>query len=392
MLSRVKALRNLRILDTPEEEIFNDIVKTASSICEAPISLITLLDSEKQWFKAKVGVDITETPVEVAFCRFTIMEDDGQMLIEDLTSDPRFKENPFVVNEPNLKAYLGISLETNAGDRIGTVCVFDDKKRTFTQKQIDCLSTLSKVAMKLIEEKVTVKVVEEQNKTLKLINRNLESFSFMVAHDVKAPIRTIQSFSKLLLRSEPIITDAKLNKYLTYVNQSSENLGDIVDNLLNYSRQIQIKSNEFEVVNVSDLMKEVIGILDYNREHLKYEIKNTDTDIFSCKGILKQSIQNIISNAIKYKDTEKAAQKLHIEFNQSPDSYTITFKDNGIGMDKERVGQVFDLFSKDERSNISTGVGLSVVRELLKKIGGEIQVDSELNVGTTVSLNFPSRL
>jgi len=259
MLERVKALRNLRILDTPEEEIFNDIVKTASSICEASISLITLLDEERQWFKAKVGVDFSETPIEPAFCQHTVLENEGEMLIEDLSADHRFKENPFVVNAPNVRAYLGISLETKSGVRVGTVCVFDDKKRGFTESQIDCMRTLSKSAMKLIEEKVTVKMMEDQNETLKLINKNLESFSFMVAHDVKAPIKTITSFSKLILNDKSINTDPKLNKYLTYMHQSSESLSHVVDNLLDYSRQIQITSNEFEIINVGDLIKEIIG-------------------------------------------------------------------------------------------------------------------------------------
>jgi len=391
MIDRVQALRNLRILDTAEEDAFNDIVKTASSICETPISLITLLDEERQWFKAKVGVDFPETSIEVAFCKYTVLENDGEMNIKDLSADPRFKENPFVTNEPNVRAYLGISLETKSGERVGTVCVFDDKQRNFTERQIDCLRSLSKFTMKLIEEKVTVKIVEEQNETLKLINKNLESFSFMVAHDVKAPIKTINSFSRLILNDKSINADSKLNKYLTYMHQSSENLSTIVDNLLNYSRQIQITSSEFELINIADLIKETIDMLDYNRAHLKYEIENTDVDVFSSKGVLQQSIQNIISNAIKYKDSRKQTQTLNINLKQNCTSHQLIFQDNGIGMNEERIGQVFKLFSKDDRSNLSTGVGLSVVRELLDKIGGEIQVDSKLDIGTVISLDIPTK-
>lgn len=111
--------------------------------------------------------------------------------------------------------------------------------------------------------------------------------------------------------------------------------------------------------------------------------------VFSSRSIIRQVIQNIISNAIKYQDKNKKAQKLIITMDQVDDFYKIQFEDNGIGMSEERQGEIFNLFAKDSRNEFSTGVGFSVVKELLKKIAGEIKVESELALGTSITVLVP---
>ena len=389
MLERVKQLRNLNILDTPEEEIFNDIVQTASFVCEAPISLITLLDKDRQWFKAKYGTEVSETPIEVAFCRFTIEEDSGQLAVEDLTEDVRFKNNPFVTHEPNLRSYLGISITTPSKVKIGTVCVFDHKKRKFTDKQIASLNALANYTSKLIEDKIRIRTIEERNQTLLSLNKNLESFAYMVAHDVKAPLRIINSYSKLILSKQPANLGSDIEEYLCFIHQSTQNLGNLVDNMLEYARQIQIKRDDFELFSLRDLVDETIYALDPDQDELQYDIQVNDMQVFTSKNVLRQVIQNIVSNSLKYKDKGKEVQRLSISAIEQDKYYQIQFEDNGIGMSEQRLKEVFNLFEKDQRHKLSTGVGFSVIQELLKKIGGEIKVDSQLSVGTQVTLKIP---
>ncbi len=391
MLDRIKKLKNLEILDTPEENIFNEIVATASLVCDAPISLITLLDEERQWFKAKHGTEIKETPIGFSICKHVVEETNGALNVEDLTKDLRFQNNPFVTNDPNLKSYLGVSLRTETGERIGTVCVFDDETRKFTEKQAAFLSMLAKYTTKLIEEKARTKQRENQNKTLELINKNLESFVYMVAHDIKAPLRTMNSFSNLVLNENSAVKDSKIGEYLGFINQSSVNLLSLVDRLLTYSRQIQVGEEEFELFKFNDLIEEVIYLLDPRKEKLEYDINIGEVTVFSAKAILRQAIQNIISNAIKYQDENKEIQNLKVELEKVENTYTVTFKDNGIGMSEKRLKEVFDLFSKDNQNHFSTGVGLSVVQELLHKIGGEIKVASQLAQGTNVTIAIPDK-
>jgi len=369
MLDRVKKLKSLGILDTPEESFFDEIVATASLVCEAPISLITLLDEDRQWFKAKLGTDLTETPVSTAICIHTIEETNGYLEIQDLTEDSRFQNDPYVLDDPTLKSYLGVSLKIETGEKIGTVCVLDYEKRKFTEKQIDCLSTLARWTSKLIQEKAKAKVVENQLKTLELINKNLENFAYMVAHDIKAPLRNINNFSNLILNHEFSPKDSNVKDYAGFICQSSDLLGSLVDKLLNYSRQIQISEDELDFFNLNNLIEEVIYVLDINKEELQYGINMNEVMIFSSRDILRQVIQNVISNSIKYKDRKKETQTLHIKLDKVENFYTIEFNDNGLGMSKERLDEIFELFNKDNENRFSTGVGLSVVQGLLNKIG-----------------------
>ncbi len=390
MLKRVQELKRLGILDTEEEEIFNDIVRSASTICEAPISLITLLDEERQWFKAKIGTEVEETPIGISVCNHTIKEENGIMLIEDLTSDSRFANNPYVVGGPNLKSYAGVSLVASQGERIGTVCVFDNKVRRFDKKQVFCLETLAKFTIKLIDEKVLRLQVEKQNQLLINLNKNLQSFTYMVAHDVKAPIRIISSYSKIISEDQSNSLSQESKEYLSYIQASSENLKEMVDNLLDYSKQIQIDSEQFKLINIRELIEEKISLLDFKREHLTYEFEELLLPIFFSKPVLEQCLQNVISNAINYKDKSKTTPQLKITSSVVGDYTVLSFEDNGIGMSEIRLHQVFDPFKIDTRFEKSSGIGLCVVKELLEKVGGKIDISSQLKKGTTVNIYIPN--
>lgn len=386
MLERVKELRNLGILDTGTEELFDEIVRTATEMCEAPISLISLLDEDRQWFKAKIGTDVQETPIGISVCRHTIDEDDGMMLVKDLSSDQRFCDNPFVVNDPNLRAYCGVSLLTDSGERIGTVCVFDDKVREFTPKQIQFMQMLSKFTMRLVNDKVAVRKLQKQNTLLNTLNSKLDSFTYMVAHDVKAPLKLIDGFTNQILEDANTSLSTDSQKYLQFVQKSSAELGKMISILLNYSKQVQLTDSEFQLIDLEEMLQEEIAHLDFKKELLSYEVDKEMPSIFTSRLVLQHVVRNIISNAISYRDKSKSSSVLKIQQKDRDNFWSIIFEDNGIGMSEEREAQVFDLFSKDRRNLDSTGVGLCVAKDLLEKIGGKIEIRSELNVGTTITV------
>ena len=121
---RVEALRSLRILDTPREEEFDDIVRVASAICGTPISVINLIDGNRQWFKAEVGLGVRETPLPASICAHAILQPD-LFIVADTLEDRRFADNPLVVGDPHLRFYAGALLETAEGLPLGTICVLD---------------------------------------------------------------------------------------------------------------------------------------------------------------------------------------------------------------------------------------------------------------------------
>jgi hypothetical protein len=140
---RLRALRSYKILDTKPEERFDDLTQLAAIICGVPISLITLIDADRQWFKSKVGLDLQETPRAQAFCTHAIMQPQT-FVVPDATQDERFANNPLVTGDPGIRFYAGSPLATADGHLLGTMCVIDRKPRTLTDDQKKALELLGR--------------------------------------------------------------------------------------------------------------------------------------------------------------------------------------------------------------------------------------------------------
>lgn len=120
---RLAELRSLEVLDTSAEADYDDVVLIASQICRVPIALISLVDADRQWFKARVGLDATETPRDLAFCAHAIIDTSEVMVVEDASKDVRFAQNPLVTDQPSIRFYAGAPLVSNEGLALGTRCV-----------------------------------------------------------------------------------------------------------------------------------------------------------------------------------------------------------------------------------------------------------------------------
>jgi GAF domain-containing protein len=123
---RIAALKGYGVLDSPNEEEFDAIVRETARALRTPIALISLVDENRQWFKAKVGLQASETPRSISFCTHAIRGPDI-FVVEDATKDERFSDNPLVIGDPSIRFYAGIPLKTDSGQRIGTLCVLDHK-------------------------------------------------------------------------------------------------------------------------------------------------------------------------------------------------------------------------------------------------------------------------
>lgn len=140
--ARLEALHQYQILDTEPDETFNDLTRLAAYICGTPIALITLIDLDRQWFKARQGLSLSETSRDISFCGHAIMQS-GPFVVRDAMDDQRFKDNPLVTSEPNIRFYAGSPLITPEGFKLGTLCVIDRVPRDLNPEQIAALRMLS---------------------------------------------------------------------------------------------------------------------------------------------------------------------------------------------------------------------------------------------------------
>lgn len=139
---RLNDLRTLSILDTKPEERFDRVTRMAKRIFDVPIALVSLVDANRQWFKSCVGLDASETSRDISFCGHAILGD-KVFVINDATQDDRFSDNPLVTDDPNIRFYAGCPLKMANGNKLGTLCIIDQKPRAFSQNDIDTLVDLA---------------------------------------------------------------------------------------------------------------------------------------------------------------------------------------------------------------------------------------------------------
>lgn len=141
--ARIAELQRLRVLDTAAEKAYDDLTRIAAQICGTSLALVSLVDSDRQWFKSRVGLQSIQTPREFAFCSHAIEYPDRVMIVGDTAQDERFNANPFVVNDPRIRFYAGAPLVTGTGHAVGTLCVLDARPRHLDDAQIDLLQFLA---------------------------------------------------------------------------------------------------------------------------------------------------------------------------------------------------------------------------------------------------------
>ncbi|SNR65014.1 GAF sensor signal transduction histidine kinase [Maribacter sedimenticola] len=425
---RLEILTEYSILDTLPEKDYDNLTKLAAEICQTPISLITLLDDKRQWFKSNHGLNVQETPIEHAFCAHAITSDQTIFSLSDARSDERFHDNPLVTGDPNIVFYAGIPLKNSSGVPLGTLCVIDKKPRTLTASQQEALSILSEQVIHLLElrknkmeleraneqliafsEKLEKKVLqrtvelEKKTKKLELTNVELASFNYICSHDLQEPLRKIQMFiSQINTEEADQLSDDGRYK-LDRIVASIDRMRNLIQDLLMYGAADGAHNN-LESISLTELVAETIAMLheDVIEVHTKI-ILGKDCTVHVIPLQFRQLLLNLFSNAIKFarKDVEAKVQVCGEVVNSTdfPDyplkAHTqyarILITDNGIGFDQKYEEKVFEIFKRlhGDTEYPGTGIGLAIVKRVVRNHKGYVKVKSAVGQGTVFEVFIP---
>lgn len=379
---RVNNLKSYSILDTIPESDYDALTAIAAEICGTPISLVSLIDDKRQWFKSHHGLDASETPKEYAFCGHAINDPSEVFVVQDARVDKRFHDNPLVTGEPRVIFYAGIPLVSKNNLPLGTLCVIDHKPNLLSQSQIRSLKALSNQVMNLLELRKNKLLLEQTLQRLEEKNEALERFAFIAAHDLKSPLFNISSLAEMVSEEYNLKIDGEGQEMLKAIISSSDSLISLINGLLSYSRSVNILKEEKLSLDVEALKSDIAGLFvtDHN---LKITLISTLVSIHVNQTAINQILINLFTNAIKYNDKDIVEIELGVSENDTHFEFYV--KDNGVGVPENFQVKMFNIFEKsgiDKYGVYGNGIGLATVKKIVEKSGGSIMVESELGKGS----------
>ncbi len=380
---RIAELYKYELLDTVYEKEFDEIVQLASKICNVPITLITLIDRNRQWFKAKVGLDVAETSRSVSFCGHAILHE-GIFEIQDAIKDERFSDNPLVIGYPNIRFYAGMPIVSPAGYKLGTLCVIDTKARHLSKEESFALSVLSKMIIKLFELRIS-------NRELKKSIENQQKIITIMAHDIRGPLNTIKATFEL--KNDGFISSEEAKEIDGLIEVQIGNTVNLLNNIvdwgkliLNYSTELQTDFNLHDVCEKSFDYYLIVSKAKNNQ--FKNSIK-PDLLVYGNSLGYEFIIRNLIANANKFTSNGSITVSAFIE----NDFLFMTITDTGVGMSdtiKDALNnKKWSSYTVGTQNEKGSGMGLKLVSEYIATINGTLHFESKPNEGTIVTIKIP---
>jgi signal transduction histidine kinase/ActR/RegA family two-component response regulator len=430
---RLKSLALYDIVDTFPEQAFDEITHLAAQICDCPISTVAIIDKDRQWFKSRVGMKVSETPRDQAFCGHTIMGRD-LFVVPDAHRDHRFFDNPGVLGDPHIRFYAGAPLVNKDGYGLGSLCVIDLAPRELSPEQASALESLSRHVVLLLElrraekEVATLntqleKRVIERTEQLDTANRQLKEeiaerervqqqmvqiqkmeavgrLAGGVAHDFNNILVVINGYAEMLLSESPAPDAARTA--LLEIQKAGNRARALTRQLLAFSRRNVI---EPKIIDLNATVKNMSGMLErLIREDIKFKIKQAPKlpSVRADESQLEQVIMNLVINAgdalpnggqIELATSSvKLEQPLPFHGGEiEPNHYTIlSVCDNGTGMSEDVKAKIFEPFFTTKPPGQGTGLGLATCFGIVQQSHGYIRCDSSLGTGTRFDVYLPA--
>jgi len=375
---RILALHDYDVLDTPPESVFDDITRIAATVCETPMALISLVETQRQWFKAAHGVAVRETAIEESICAHAILQEE-LLVVRDTHNDSRFAQGPLVTGPPHIRFYAGALLKTPEGLPIGAVCVLDTVSRDLNQAQGQSLLALARQVMAQLELRRMLARSER-------VSQYRASLLASAGHDFRTPMTTAMLAFDLARHAGP----EKLDRVVRMGQEALQN----VDNGL--TRMLSVASGERtfepEALVPTDLNTVLAHVATTHataarRRSIRLRVARTSCTAISNARQLETLIGNLVANAVKY--TAKGGAVL-VGCRRRDAHVDIEVIDNGPGIAKDQVDTMFSAFRQGEHSSDGLGLGLWIVQKTAASLGITLSVRSIKGAGTRFVLRMPA--
>lgn len=380
---RLQALYRYEILDTPPEGAFNRIASLATKTFKVPIALVSLVDRERVFFKANVGMPgVVNAERGVSLCSLAVLQDEPTVF-EKAETESCLLANPLVAGSFGLKFYAGAPLITHDGYRIGTMCIVDKKERSFPASDRAMLQDLAAIVMDEIEIRLAArKAIRTQSELLHI-----------AAHDLKNPLLNIKALSEHL--QKPLDEELRL-KMTGMLEQASGKMVALIDRVVKLSK---IEHKEFTLElskeNAGTLAEEVVAANQMLAERKNQQIQlrvEGEEQLALDKGWVSEIFDNLINNAVKY---SPLGSVIEVIVKSSRDGLIFIVKDQGQGFDEVDKTKLFQKFSRlssqPTGGETSSGLGLSIVKTLVELHNGHIRMESAgKQQGSTFTVKIPA--
>ncbi|MCB2209088.1 MAG: PAS domain S-box protein [Bacteroidetes bacterium] len=323
-------------------------------------------------------------------------------------------EGSFTAKKKDGSTFIGQSMATTIHDETGSVIgyqsvVFDETQRKKLEEEIKKLNI--ELEQRVVErtqdlessQEALLNIVEDLNeksiqlelssKKLEDTNKELESFSYSVSHDLRAPLRALDGFSKILLEDYESVLDSEGKRYLNIIKDNATNMGELIDDLLKFSR-LNKQEIQPSKIDMFDLAKSIYEetLHTFGLSDAEFKIEELP-EAYGDYAMVKQVWRNLLGNSIKYRSNkENLVLEIGYTANKTENVYFV--KDNGVGFDMAYKDKLFGVFQRlhSKKEFEGTGVGLAIVQRIIHRMGGRVWAEAEVNKGATFYFTLPNKI
>lgn len=381
----MRELHSYGILDTPADPNFDALTELASLVCGTPISLISLVDAERQWSKSSRGLELRETSRDVSFCTHCIAANDV-FVVSDAQLDRRFVQNPLVLGHPNIRFYAGTPIRAPNGACLGTLCVIDHEPKALSDVQRQALENICRTVENHLESHRNALEFARLLEQLKRTNDNLTTFMRAASHDLRGPLRTIMLMAEAI--APALAGNEKATKFAAGIHDAANRARHLVDDLLTHAR---VDAGEQRVpVDLERCVAEVCTDLAEMISATNASVSVSGLPIVQGSATAWIVImKNLIENAIKYTPRDRAPV-VRVVGVQAPGVVRFEVFDNACGVDPEWSQRIFEPLIRFHSSDVpGSGIGLATVHKLISQMGGTIEVRRGETEGSVFAVAVP---